>query len=367
MGKPGTLDHHDARVIADHVEDPTIVKGLYGQDAVMKHLKSDLSIIVDAKEITKQSMGSGGFIDGKATLVSDPKNFNGKIEVPCKVACGHLYKIKPFLKSDSVNILDYLDLLLPKFQNCVGLFTFQNGIQNSPKNFNEMAESILKKLPEKPLCIGFYNGTNGIIYGIANDMERFANEWHLNAFSVIVIRQMLSTLAKVLASFHSNPPPLRTAKNISTFNTKLTSHNFDQLFSINSNVIWTHIAHSEAGLIAHEVLTTDKYSLFNQHYSLSRFLKNHLITLTYGAVAPIPNIVRHPINTYSHDDIATRFYGKPFSKKKNYTITFVDSEVPKKEQCRISGDHAFSKATYQNQLAKNLDSLRKDFGIYDCR
>ncbi len=53
MGKPGTLDHHDAQIISDHVEGSTEVKALYGQDAILKHLKSDLSIILETKEVVK--------------------------------------------------------------------------------------------------------------------------------------------------------------------------------------------------------------------------------------------------------------------------------------------------------------------------
>ena len=135
MGKPGTLDHQEAQIISDHVEDFSLVKALYGQDAILKHLKSDLRIVLETKEVVKHYKGKSEFIEGKAILINDPKQFNGKLEIKCRVAGGHLYKLKPVLKGDTVNILDHLDLLLPKFQNCVGLFTYQNGIQNSVINF----------------------------------------------------------------------------------------------------------------------------------------------------------------------------------------------------------------------------------------
>lgn len=241
-------------------------------------------------------------------------------------------------------------------------------MQNSVTNFENMGNKIFEKLPEKPLCIGFYNATNGIIVGMTEDLGRFRDEWHLNAYSVIVIRQMLLTLAKLLAVFRSNALASQNATVLPSFSTKpLSSYNYNQLFSITSNVLWTHIAHSEAGLIAHEVLTTDRYNLFRQHYGLERFLKNHLITLTYGAVAPIPDIVHQAINTYSNDDITTRQYGKPFSKKVGYTVKFVEGRVPTKDHCRISGDHEFIKDTYQFELNKNIEDIRDNKGIYDCR
>ena len=131
-----------------------------------------------------------------------------------------------------------------------------------------MGKKIIEKLPECPLCIGFYNATNGVSYGIVNDFTRLSHEWHLNSSSVMIIRQMLNTLAEILSS-------------------------------LKSNVLWTHIAHSEAGLIANEVLTTRNYSLFEQNYRITSFIKNNFITLTYGAVAPIPDIVHLAINNYS--------------------------------------------------------------------
>lgn len=382
MKAPGTLDHNDVQFLQEHVENYALIKRIYGRDIVLKHLNSHLRIMVDAKDIRKQFTGRGGFIDGQAILVNDAYHLHGTIEVPCKVASGNLFKLQAILEGDRVNILDHVDLLLPKFQNCIGLFTFQNGIQNSPEDFEEMGMKILEKLPEKPLCIGFYNGTNGILYGLTDDLERLRDEWQLNSISVMVFRQMLATLAKILAAFRSKDHLLMHPNGSSTFNSSLfSSYNYNPLFNINSNVLWTHIAHSEAGLIANEVLTTNQHSLFQQYHAIDRFLKNHLITLTYGAVAPVPDIVRKAVNTYSEDDVAYR-YGKAYSKNEDYTLKIVDTRVPRvypgghtydkfpgfrgDDQELIGGDHAFSKATYQGELEEDINSLRKEFGIHEC-
>ncbi|MBA2369936.1 MAG: hypothetical protein H0V82_13110 [Candidatus Protochlamydia sp.] len=392
MGKLGTLDFKDNEIIANYVEDPTHVRRLYGQDAVLKHLKSDLRIIVETKDIQEQQRGKYNFIEGKAVLINDLHGFNGKIEVACKIACGKLYLLKSLIQGETINILDHLELLLPTFE-CIGLFTFQNGIQNSPTDFHSMGQKILEKLPESPLCIGFYNATYGVGYGIINDLARLPDEWHLNPFSVMIMRQMLIAFVKILSSIKSR------------------------------KIWWTHIAHSEAGLIANEVLTTKNYCLFQQNSGLDDFLKNHVITLTYGGVAPIPDVVHLAINNYSEDDI-TMFYAKHYldktfrpatnedkalremakkmysfrhfpksqksedeiyndlkagtesfffteyphrSTKNGCTVTIIKSDVPKREQPLIEKDHAFDGKTYQNALMKNIDDLREAYKIHDCR
>ena len=125
MGKPGTFDYKDEQILANNIKDCSVVRRLYGQDAVMKHLKSNLMIIVDAKDIPNQQWGNHNFIKGTAILVNDLHGFNGKIEVACRVACGRLHKLKDRIKGEKVNILDHLDLLLPKFQKVLAYLLFK--------------------------------------------------------------------------------------------------------------------------------------------------------------------------------------------------------------------------------------------------
>lgn len=390
MGKLGALDYNDEKIILNHFENETTIKQTFGEDAVRKHLKSDLMVIVKAKDIQQQYRGNYSFIKAKAVLVNDLFGFNGRIEVPCRVACGKLYKLKDSIKGETINILDHLDLLLPNF-SCIGIFTFQNGIQNDITDFENMGQKIIDNLPESPLCIGFYNASHGIVF---DDLARMPNEWNINSFSVMIIRQTLATFAETLSSNKSR------------------------------KVLWTHIAHSEAGLIANEILTTPGcYNLFRQYNGIDKFLKEHMITLTYGGVSPIPDVVHLAINNYSKDDITRHWFAykyldklpKPItnddielkelarkiyrethlsqsysadeiyselktgsdkffiskypheSTKNGYTLTIIKSEVPKWKQPLIEMDHAFDSATYQNALKDNLKRLRKDFGIHDCR
>lgn len=386
MGKLGTLDYKDEQIINRYVTDSTSVQRLYAQDAIIKLRESKLGIFVQARDLHFQGHGSYDFIKGKARLINSKFGFNGKVEIDCIVACGNLYKLGN-LKGE-INIVDHFNLLLPKNRECIGLFTFQNGIQNTLGDFEEMGESIIKNLSqEKPLCIGLYNDTCGIKIGIYNDVVRLMDEWNLNSSSVLMIRQMCVTFAELLPS-------------------------------INRNMLWAHITHSEAGLIANEVLTTKQNSLSHRQYEM---LKKHLITASYGAVAPIPDIVRHAVNTYSIDDV-TMFFAKKYlnkfprpastddaalkqlakdmynypmfpknqsidsiyaqlkaganqfyisqypytSTKDGCTVTIVESLVPKAKQPLIEKDHAFQGDTYQTALEDNIRRFRGDYKIYDA-
>lgn len=403
MGKPGTFSIEDERIISTYVESPAVAKVLYAKDIILKHLGSELKILVNAKDIHRLQKGNYRFIKGKATLVNKAFSFNGKVEVPCRIACGSLYTLKDVITEDVVNILDYLDHLIPPRTNkCVGVVTFQNGIQNTEKDFEKMGESIIAKFKEQqvnPLCIGLYNATNGAPINIIEDFERLFNEWDLNAQSIITFRQMIVTLARTLPQ----------------------------------HVLWTHIAHSEAGLIAHEVFTSDAFNLSKQNLSLkdvnSRqiatytdikgFCKRQLITLAYGAVGPIPNSVLSATNNYATEDI-TMHYAKKYLDKLPKPVVLNDESLKQfahgskysvfsqsksaenlyaelksktdqayinhypyestKHGCTVKiiesvggpffpvpGDHAFQGDTYQNQLKTDLKELSAVHRIHRCK
>jgi hypothetical protein len=391
MHRTGILSEKEQQIILKNVENLREVKRLYGQDVVKKHLKSELKILIEAEEIQKLEWGSHQFIEGKAVLINEAIGAESTVVVPCQISCGSLYKLKNCVRGKVIDLFEHLDRLLPKFTKCIGLVTFQNGIQNNLEDFKKMGKSILAKLPENPLCIGLYNGTNGVGYGIIDDLDRLNDEWHLNTASVIILRQMVATLARLLPF-------------------------------INPEILWLHIAHSEGGLIANEVLTTQCYNLTEQYFGIAGFLKRQLIMASYGSVAPIPNLIHFAINTYSRDDvalcyakkylekhprprandddslqeIAQKMYNNPFfaksqsidslyaqlkagtdqlyidkypyeSSRRGYTVTIVESRVPKSEQPLIQRDHAFQGATYQNELLENIKTLRERFTIYDFR
>lgn len=408
MSKIGALNEKDAWVIAQNFENSQVVKRVYGEDAVLKHLKSDLSVVLKTRNIPKAFFYDYKLIDGVARLSNRGQGFNSKLEIPCKVACTNLHRLQGVMKGDEVNILDHLGLLLPMHQRGVGIVTYQNGIQNSPSAFERMGTSIIQKLePERPLCIGFYNQTNGIPFNILDDLSRFSNEWHLNAGSIMTIRQMVLTFYK-LFNAHLTKQQLAVHKT--------------GLLGLKPNLLWAHIAHSEAGLIAHEVLGGKQYSIYDQVPQVTSFLRNHLITLSYGAVAPIPDRGLLAMNTYSIDDVTMFFANKyldkfprpptnsdeelrkvaqqmhdhplfpksksaeeifkelkagtdrfffssyPYTSTKNgHTVTIVQSKVPKTKQPTVEKDHAFQGDTYQGELLENIARLRKQFRIYNSR
>lgn len=307
------------------------------------------------------------------------------LRVDCFVACD--WRNLGELEENTINIVDHLHKLLPREGKGIGLVTFQNGMMNSSEECAELCRLINGYLPENPLCIGLHNPTTG---KIPIDMLRFKAEQYINIEAVHSLRQLRVTFANLLPQ-------------------------------INPNLLWLHIAHSEGGLIANVV-----HRLF-EDWRLSKereYIKNHLITATYGAVMPVPdNVVHHVVNTYSKDDIAMFFYGRTYldtdfdkikedsytSRKtyegKHYTVTIVKSErvplvrlpeVLTREQrlnmswfewlgyseeledrshtaallghlCHSIIDHGFKEKTYQNALEDDLRKFRGKYGIYNAK
>jgi hypothetical protein len=219
-------------------------------------------------------------VEGKA-IFSRPGYFNS-MSVDCFVACGHWQKLRD-LKESKINLIDHLDKLLPPKLNRnsfgskgpIGLVTFQNGIQNNLEEFKKMSQTIVARFPEGPLCIGLHNPTT---HFLLTDMLRFINEPEMNALAAYSLCQMMKTFA-------------------------------DLLPKINPQLVWTHFAHSEGGLIANTALDLCNHPLLDE---TRRSLKSHLVTHTYGAVKPIPSDhVVDAINTYSDKDIAL-FFGEKF-------------------------------------------------------
>lgn len=368
MEKLEALTKQDADKLMAHIESQLTLTRRFALDAVVKHQESKVSIYVQTQDITRANPFSYEFVKAKAVLINEKYDWNNKIEVDCLVASNKLYQLKDS-KNNKINLLDHLNLLLPSPNfSKIGLFTFQNGIQNAFSDFEKMGNEILSHLRKQghPLCMGFYNATNGVFYGSYYDLLRLNDQWSLNPHSVVLLRQLIFTLAGILPR----------------------------------NILWAHIAHSEGGLIANQVLTTEEYKLGREQFD---FIKRRLITLTYGAVAPVPNIVLEAINTYSYDDIAMNFARKYLDKDptsalfdkelkklaqggyhehlkglkgksaeqidielkqdedKNYestkngcTVRIVKSKVPRIRQPLIEGDHGFLKDTYKSALENNI-------------
>ena len=396
--KIGQLTDRDVSKLAKNEKRKTL-KIILALDALNKYQHCRLGIFVKKRDILKQKSSKRyEFIDGKARLFREGFGNSGILEVDCRIACGNWHDLpdcktevdiytrfgkatrnlfslwndldegidivdhfgrhprfqdnfanysRGFCNFDEeINIVDYLDKLLPKHQRGIGLFTFQNGIQNShPKNpkpdapqgdFRKMGDSIINKFQsnEKPLCIGLYNATNGIIWGIKDDLLRLNDEWTLNCNSVLSFRQMVCTFA-------------------------------DLLPFINPQIRWVHIAHSEGSLIAHEALTGRQG--FRLGFRRANIIKNHLITATYGGVAPIPNIVLEAVNNYSTHDIVTGWYAHTYLNKKLRPHEVLDKEAIRDYADKIYRDHVFEREgsptslTFEQVHASLQSSTQRNF------
>ncbi len=384
MSEPGTYTEEDLTIILKQIKSDLSRNYLVAQDAIYKHRESRLGIFVKTADIRNQGRGTYNQIHCKARLINPLYSTaaSGILENDCYVACGHWHKLGK-LEGDTINILAHTDKLLPRHnRGCIGLFTYQNGIQNNLEQFKKMGQSILAQLnPEKPLCIGLYNETNGVLTGFLKDHSRMQNEWMFNSYSAVFIRQMLITFSALLRR-------------------------------INPGLLFAHLAHSEAALIANKVLTDRQHHLGEA----GDLLKKQLVTAIYGGVSPIPDShVLQAINTYSNDDVTLLFVKKFLDKtpcsdktlqtiqdvekrigtnsakqvmakvkqqleenyidkypytctKDDHTITVVQSLVPKESQSMFKGwDHSFTEDTYQAALKEDIKFIRGIHKIYDAQ
>jgi hypothetical protein len=227
-------------------------------------------------------------IKGKAVM---REHGFAKIEVDCVIASKNWHQLGE-MKGDTINLIDYLDKLLPlEKKGKIGIVTFQNGMANTLGDFVKSSQIVFDQFTQAPLCIGLYNSTLIQACPSPIDMYRFVSEKLLNRSSVYSLCQTMSMLANVISK-------------------------------LNPNLLWVHFAHSEGGLIANAALEVCQYKLFT---NTSEFLKNNLITSTYGAVKPIPDeYTKYSINTYSKNDIAL-FFGK------NYIDSDLDEMIESQE------------------------------------
>lgn len=249
-----------------------------------------------------------------------------QIEIPCICSYGNWKRLQitsEEKRTGIVNLVDHFSELLPARGNQIGLVTFQNGIRHQLKDFSQMAQAIFNRLPEQPLCIGIYNPTDGLRMDFLRVSDNCVEDTHqlVNQRSCHLY-VMFNTFANLLRQ-------------------------------INPELHWTHIAHSEAAIIA-------KMALKSLEKSQREYLANRLITLTYGPVAPIPkSSSKFGINTYSNTDLAILGggYSSQYANNGDYTIKWVES---------LSFsiiDHDFLGPTYQEALKMDLLRLRTSHGF----
>lgn len=267
----------------------------------------------------------------------------GTESVKCLLAHNDWYKLKPTgseMMQGKIKLLDHLTELIPLHSRTVDFCTFQNGINNSSIDFSMMGESILKKMPDKPLCIGIYNPTKGLLHDAEGVLSKLSG--HLSDSICITMQCFLTIIEKIS--------------------------------KISKNLGWIHIAHSEGGIIAETILT-----LLESQNKLDKF-RNHLLVSTYGSVLPIPKIyAKAAINTYSRKDGATlprvqEYLASLGERVMDYEIEIIP-ESPNNLYLlvglglgglaarwtyeRALGDHGFQNPAYQSALETNIIKLRK--------
>lgn len=299
------------------IEDPNNLNKFISARYAWEHRDTRIQIRLSI-DFINQTGSSYKLIQGKAILPSA----NNKVEVPCFVACRDWHELQNF-SGDEINLVEHFDQLLPKSPG-IGLVTCQNGIQNRLEDFEDMCKLIITKLTqEKPLFIGLYNQTVGKKYGILHDLRRLLNEATLNTRSFLPLRQMFATFG-------------------------------DLLSTIRPRLLWTHIAHSEGGLLSKYCLTNTSWGLTTKQ---KMALKGNLITLLYGAVAPVPDeTVKSATNTYSVKDIAFFFAKKYLDKFPRPDLRHQDREFL--ETARILDRQRSSKEKYFEKTLETLHSVR---------
>ncbi len=256
------------------------------------------------------------------------KGFINDVAVDWFVSCGHWHKLQ-FTPEEqqvgTVNIIDHLSEIMPKEGMLVGLITAQNGISTSAKEFSEMSRSITSKIPEGTLFIGLHNPSSWLPFDVSRTFkERKGKETP----TVARTRQFMGAIA-------------------------------ESLHKINPNLLWTHIPHSEGGVIARraiEGLTPEQQTI----------LRKQLYLYTIGSAMPIPiNYASNVVNVYSKKDHITKRYGKEYRNNPDYDIQMMPCTSTRSNMTMYFADHKFLGQTYQASIEDRISKLRNVHGFYD--
>jgi hypothetical protein len=307
----------------------TILNDLVQQLRLGNSHKHDLKIMISLQEIESQKRSYVPIICS---------GYVGTIMSQFYVHCGRWGKLILSEKEKRAGIIDLMDHLSELTQSeesssqkeKFGLVTYQNGINNTKRDFYQKSQWITQNLPEQPLSIGLFNPSLGKSLpgptAAIPDLYRMSEEKVYNTDTLVSTWRLFVTLATRLPK--------------------------------KQNFLWLHIAHSEGSILANFALTNKLTPKDQQNY-----FKEHLYVLTYGAVMPVPlPLVSQAINTYSDKDITWKTYGEKFRGNRTYNIKVVSSKVPPAPWPQ--GDHDFIGFTYKEQLTKNLASIREEYEIY---
>lgn len=274
--------------------------GLYSKDYFPCDIEINVPIqlLIDAGE-------SKGVIAAKGLI--------GGVQVDWMISCGHFHELQfraDEIECGKVNIVEHFAELIPKEGKLVGLITAQNGINTTLEEFKEFNKGLLEKSLGSTLIIGLHNPTQGVLL----DLKRVLLEaTFIETAAVAKTRQFLEAISY---SIHQ----------------------------VNSDLLWSHIVHSEAGVIT-------KRAIESMHPEAQEKVKEQLKICALGPVSPIPNQMALEVeNIYSSKDFITGGMGVIYSFGKDYNISFKKCVSRIKERSLYFADHAFLGNTYQTAI-----------------
>lgn len=258
------------------------------------------------------------------------KGFVDNVPVNWVVSCGHWNKLQftqDEWKKGTVNIADHFQELVPHEGRTIGLLTGQNGICTSPYGLRQNMLSTTKMVPEGTLTIALYNPTEGPFRDCIRFCRQSAGK---DTPTVVTTRQFLIAVS-------------------------------DNLYKINSQLLWLHIAHSEAGLIYNNAckgMTPDQQSKLNQQINVFGLGPGEPVPLEFGYETR---------NVYSNQDFFTMWFALKHRNNPKYDIRFVPCRSKWSERTGYIADHAFLGGTYQSEQMKYIRELRKTYGFYGTK
>ncbi len=261
----------------------------------------------------------------------------GGLKVDLGIACSFFHRLhltEQEIEEGTADLACHLGDLLPHQGKQLGLLTYQNGIKTSMKVFLESCETIAKKVPEGTLLIGLHNKTKGLT------------------------RDVLRILREV--AFIDTPAVLKTRKLIKELSLRM--------HSINPELLWGSILHSEAGVITRRAIE-------GLDPSLRVILKEHLYVFAMSPVLPIPaNYGYYSLNLYSkHDFLSVGGYLFGIGGRKladflfdtnNCHLFFIPSASKWRDRTLLFFDHSFLGGTYTNALGDQIQRWRTRYGFY---
>jgi RHS repeat-associated protein len=251
--------------------------------------------------------------------------------VDCIVISGFVHQIHftPMEKIfNKTNLLDHFSELVPKQNEIIGLVTAENGIYTSLGNLSDTSMMITSNIPERTTFIALHNKSEGLIKdGKRVRREMKSREMTRNAIQTGLFLQVLA----------------------------------DSLNKMESNSLWLHVPHSEAGLL----FNLGQTMLSNKQKEI---LQNQMYVIGLAPPEPISHFdCKYAINIYSEKDRITGPFGKKYKDNPAYDIRFVKCRSSWSEYSGGFADHAALGTTYRNVVSDRLDISRGQYGFYDCR